>query len=67
MIETIANLDQPMIIQNSRALAPLRFIVEVNGGQILDWNNQTKTVIFRTTAGKVVRMQANSAEVVIKE
>jgi hypothetical protein len=56
-----------MIIQNSRALAPLRFIVEVNGGQILDWNNQTKTVIFRTTAGKVVRMQANSAEVVIKE
>jgi hypothetical protein len=56
-----------MIIQNSRALAPLRFIVEVNGGQILDWNNQTKTVIFRTPAGKKVRMQANSAEVVIKE
>ena len=66
MIETIANLDQPMIIQNSRALAPLRFIVEVNGGQILDWNNQTKTVIFRTTAGKKVKMQVNNPEVTIE-
>ena len=65
--KTIVTLDQPMIIKNGRTLAPLRFITEINGGQILSWDNATKTVIFKTPAGKVVRMQANSAEVVIKE
>jgi subtilisin len=65
--KTIVTLDQPMIIKNGRTLAPLRFITEINGGQVLSWDNATKTVIFKTPAGKVVRMQANSAEVVIKE
>lgn len=65
--ETIANLDQPMIIQDGRTLAPLRFIVEVNGGQILDWDNATKTVTFRTSEGKKVKMQTDNPEVIILE
>ena len=60
-------LDQPMIIQNSRTLAPLRFITEINGGQILSWDNNTKTVTFKTPAGKKVVMQVDNPEVTIEE
>jgi hypothetical protein len=66
MIETIANLDQPMIIQNSRTLAPLRFVIETNGGQVLGWDNTTKTVTFKTPSGKKVTMQVNNPEVTIE-
>lgn len=66
MIKTIVTLDQPMIIQNSRTLAPLRFITEINGGQILSWDNATKTVIFKTPQGKTVTMQVDNAEVIIE-
>jgi len=59
-------LDQPMIIQNSRTLAPLRFITEINGGQILSWDNNTKTVTFKTPAGKKVVMQVDNSEVIIE-
>ena len=59
-------LDQPMIIQNSRTLAPLRFITEINGGQILSWDNNTKTVTFKTPAGKKVVMQVDNPEVTIE-
>jgi hypothetical protein len=50
-------LDQPMTIQNNRTLAPLRFVIETNGGQVLGWDNNTKTVTFKTPAGKKVTMQ----------
>lgn len=66
MIKTIVTLDQPMIIQNGRTLAPLRFITEINGGQILSWDNATKTVIFKTPQGKTVTMQVDNAEVIIE-
>ena len=64
--KTIVTLDQPMIIQNSRTLAPLRFITEINGGQILSWDNNTKTVTFKTPAGKKVVMQVDNPEVIIE-
>lgn len=59
-------LDQPMIIKNGRTLAPVRFITEVNGGQILDWNNNTKTVIFKTAEGKKVTMQVDNVKVKVE-
>ncbi len=58
--ETEIKLDQPMTIVNNRTLAPLRFIVELNGGTILSWDNQTKTVVFRTTDDKRVTMQVDN-------
>ena len=64
--KTIVTLDQPMIIKNGRTLAPLRFITEINGGQILSWDNDTKTVKLKTPAGKVVKMQADNPEVIIE-
>lgn len=59
-------LDQPMRIHNNRTLAPLRFIVEVNGGRVISWDNQSKTVIFETAEGKKVTMQADNREVGIE-
>jgi len=58
-------LDRPMDIIDGRTAAPLRFIVEVNGGQIISWDNVTKTVVFRTTQGKLVTMQAGNPVVTI--
>ena len=68
MKEITIDIDQPMIIDKTtwRTLAPVRFLVEVNGGQILDWDDDTKTVKFKTFDGKEVSMQADSHKVVIK-
>jgi len=63
----IVMLDQPMTIQNNRTLAPLRFVIETNGGQVLGWDNNTKTVTFKTPAGKKVTMQVDNPEVTIEE
>jgi subtilisin family serine protease len=65
MDNVTVTLDRPMDIINGRTAAPLRFIVEVNGGQIISWNNVTKTVVFRTTQGKIVTMQAGNPVVTI--
>lgn len=67
--ETIVKLDQPMIIDPKtwRALAPLRFIIESCGGLVMDWNNATKTVIYKNPAGKIITMQADNPEVIILE
>jgi subtilisin len=59
-------LDQSMAIINSRTLAPLRFIVEINGGQIISWNNTTKTAVFKTTQNKIVTIQAGNPVVTIE-
>ena len=66
--KTIIEIDQPMIVDPKtwRTLAPLRFIVEVNGGKILSWDNATKTVVFATTGGQKVTMQVGNTEVIIE-
>ena len=68
MKEVTIDIDQPMIIDKTtwRTLAPVRFLVEINGGQILSWDDDTKTVKFKTFDGKEVTMQADSHKVVIK-
>ena len=68
MKEITIDIDQPMIIDKNtwRTLAPVRFLVEINGGHILDWDDDTKTVKFKTFDGKEVTMQADSHKVVIK-
>ena len=66
MDKLVVMLDQPMTIQNNRTLAPLRFVIETNGGQVLGWDNTTKTVTFKTPAGKKVTMQVNNPEVTIE-
>jgi hypothetical protein len=67
--KTTVKLDQPMILdsQTWRTLAPLRFIVEVNGGQILSWDNNSRTIVFLTSEGKQVTMQVNNPEVIIED
>lgn len=66
--QTIVELDQPMILDPKtwRTLAPLRFIVEINGGKILSWQSETSTVVFQTNEGKRVVMQAGNPKVVIE-
>jgi len=66
MDKLVIMLDQPMTIQNNRTLAPLRFVIETNGGQVLGWDNTTKTVTFKTPSGKKVTMQVNNPEVTIE-
>ena len=61
------SLDVPMALQNGRTLAPLRFIVEVNGGQILSWDGATQTVVFRTAEGRKVTMRVGESHVVIED
>lgn len=69
MKRTVVNLDQPLALdaRTSRTLAPVRFIVEVNGGRIENWNQQTRTVVFRTADGKRVTMQVGNSETIIEE
>lgn len=68
MERTTMEIDQPLIINQAtqRALAPLRFIIEINGGQVLDWDNISKTVIFKTATDRIVTMQANNPVVIIE-
>jgi len=62
-------LDQPMILDPKtwRTLAPLRFLVEVNGGRIVSWDTPTQTVVFETAGGKRVTMQVDNPEVTIEK
>lgn len=64
--KTIIEIDQPMTIINNRTVAPLRFIVEIAGGRILSWDNDTKTVVFETADGAHVTMQVDNNEVEVK-
>lgn len=59
-------LDRPMEIIDGRTTCPLRFAVEVNGGQIISWENTTKTAVFKTAQNKIVTMQANNPRVTIE-
>lgn len=66
--KTRVQIDQPMILDKRtwRTLAPVRFLVEINGGRIIDWVKETQTVIFETPQGKRVNMQVDNSEVLIE-
>lgn len=68
MRRTTMEIDQPLIYNREtwRVLAPLRFVVEVNGGQILDWDSKSETVIFKTAMGQTVTMQVDNPVVTIE-
>ena len=59
-------LDQPPVIINNRIMAPVRWIIENSGGVVLDWDNDTKTVTYRTAKGEVVSMQVDNPRVEIR-
>ena len=61
------DIDVPMMLVNGRTMVPLRFIVELNGGQILKWDGSTRTVVFRTAEGRKVTMQVGNPRVVIED
>lgn len=65
--ERTETLDQPPVIVNNRIMAPVRWIIENSGGVVLDWNNSTKTVTYRTAKGEVVTMQVDNPKVEIKD
>lgn len=67
--KTIVRLDQPMVLDKNtwRTLAPLRFIVEVNGGKIVSWDTPSLTVVFDTPGGKRVTMQVDNPEVIVED
>lgn len=64
--ERTETLDQPPVILNGRTMAPVRWIIENSGGSILDWNNNTKTVTYRTVKGEIVTMQVDNRKVEIR-
>lgn len=60
-------LDQPPVIINNRTMAPVRWIIENSGGIVLSWDNDTKTVTYRTAKGEVVVMQVDNPKVKVRD
>jgi hypothetical protein len=68
MQRTVVEIDQPMILDSKtwRTLAPVRFLVEINGGQILDWDGGNRIVTFLTHDQKKVTMQVGNNKVSVE-
>jgi hypothetical protein len=66
-IGRLETLDEaPVIVGSGRMMAPVRWIIENSGGVVLNYENSTKTVTYRTAKDEIVTMQAGNRQVQIK-
>jgi len=66
--KSVIQIDPPMILDSKtwRTLAPVRFLVEINGGQILKWDGGNRIVTFLTHDQKKVTMQVGNNKVSVE-